>query len=281
MSDNENSKMGQSEIKAVIIASISIALLLIVSSIAQDYIKKYMLEIGLVSTIVVVVILIYLLFNLSKKVVSTIDENLSKNEKLVEKKLNENKTSLKGIKHTLDNIQLDIRGDNSKIMPWNKLWSNIVDLTNKIEIDPEFQPDIIVGIGRSGAFVGSLIAGNLKALPFITIDRISDFEGPSGKRRIKIIPSLDNLHEEIRNKKILIVMSECDSGKTLLEVIEALSKIEGVVMEKIKTAVLFRGMKSEFLPDYYANIDTVESRQEFPFRTKNWPRTSRMPIPPC
>lgn len=318
MSDRKQSKIGQSEIIAVIIASISIAILLIVSSIAQEYINKYKLEIALISTVIIVIVLLYMLFNFSKRTVLLLGEKLEENRKKVQsdievnrekieehllqhktaitKKVSDNKESLKvskklmteskesiiKIENTLKSVEIELRGGSSTIMTWNTLWKYVVELVDKIKDDESFKVDIVVSIGRSGSVIGSLIAGNLNGTPHIAIDRISDFK--SGSRRIKIIPSLDSLKEELKGKNILCVMSECDSGRTLNKVKETLVAVEGIEEERIRTAVLFRDIKSEIIPDYIAAVDTPEkgldyTRKDFPFRTKNWPRTSRVPTP--
>lgn len=267
----DSSGASQSD-KTAFIAVAVIVILVVVSAVAEDYIKKYQYELAVIFAVVFVTALVYMLLTLPARI-----NKLSETSTLIFKKIDNNKKKLKEIGRALDTVQHDISEGDSRVMSWNKFWSYTVRLLHLIEMDHDFQPELVLSIGRSGAIVGSLIAGNLNATPFISLDRISNFDGPNGQRQIEIIPDLNNLKTELSDKKILIVMSECDSGKTLLEVMGVLSKLEGIDMTKIKTAVLFRGMKSEFQPDYFVIRDTIDSRQDFPFRTGEWPRTSVMP----
>jgi len=159
---------------------------------------------------------------------------------------------------------------------WARFWRDVTHLIDIIEADETFHPDVVLSIGRSGAMVGALLAGNMGGLRHLSIDRINEWQKQKNRiyRVVTIVPPLRTFARLLEGKEVLCVMAECDSGTTLHKVLEEITAIEGV--GAVKTAVLFRNITSIFVADYVSKEDRGD-RPEFPFRTSEWPRTSQGP----
>jgi len=161
---------------------------------------------------------------------------------------------------------------------WFHFASCVEALQKKVEAS-QYVPDIVVSIGRSGAIVGGMLAGNMGELRHIAIDRINEWpqdrSGKTGIRKVIIVPQAGAVAGLLRGMKLLVVMSECDTGKTF-EAAEAQLKdvIEGIA--EWRTAVLFRSHNSNYIPHYIVEVDSGK-RPEFPFRGPGWRRTSKSP----
>jgi hypoxanthine phosphoribosyltransferase len=154
-------------------------------------------------------------------------------------------------------------------MLWVYFWIAVQDLLNMIRADESFHPDVIVSIGRSGAVVGALLAGNLGELRHLGTDRINTYEG--GERRTEIKPSMLIFSEELKEKEVLLVMAECHAGETLARAKENIKQIDGIKV--VKTAALFRREGAHFQPDYVA-VDNAKYG-DLPFRMSTWKRSSQ------
>jgi hypoxanthine phosphoribosyltransferase len=161
-------------------------------------------------------------------------------------------------------------------MSWIVFWRHVRDLQKVIESDTAFVPQVVLSVGRSGAIVGGLLAGNMGGITHIGIDRDHEWLRHRGvlKRVTKIIPSVRTISSLLESKNVLCVMSECDSGRTLEALLTELTEVEGI--GEIRTAVLFRNSSTFFAPDYIAVQDRGH-RPEFPFRTTDWLRSSKQP----
>lgn len=83
-------------------------------------------------------------------------------------------------------------------------------------VEAGFNPDLVVGIGRSGAFLGGWLAGNLGSLPIQVLDRTF---GDTEERNI-LYPNAAAMLETIRNIQgsnlnVLIVEGGSTTGATL------------------------------------------------------------------
>jgi hypoxanthine phosphoribosyltransferase len=150
-------------------------------------------------------------------------------------------------------------------LSWVEFWSKVQELISKIE-GSGFEPDLVLSIGRSGSVVGGMIATNLKAKRHIAIDRtVRILRQPDGTDRtyIDIDKTVIPNKEAFKNKKVLVVMSECETGLTLSEFYDYLQK-EMHNLE-IRTAVIFKRDNVHFFPHYYV-MSTDDQWPELPFR---------------
>lgn len=149
-------------------------------------------------------------------------------------------------------------------LSWIEFWSKIQELIGEIEKDG-FDPDIVISIGRSGAVLGGIIASNLGSKHHIGIDRnilLRKCKDGSNRTDIEIDTSLIPNKEKFKNKKLLIVMSECDTGLTLRVFYDYFMAIK---VKEVKTAVLFKRKNVHFGPHFYI-VSTDKDWPELPFR---------------
>ncbi len=162
---------------------------------------------------------------------------------------------------------------------WGTVKKGILKICTWIQ-GGEFDPDAIIGIGRSGGIVASLVAGNLRLIPpryiFGIIDRIFEWK-EKGAIEIKLY---DHLGCDLKGKKILLIDSELYTGRTMKEITEYLyQKLE---VGDIKTVVLFKHAPSIFDPDL--NIYNLKFPIEMPWEwtdaykyTVKWARGKLFP----
>ena len=149
-------------------------------------------------------------------------------------------------------------------LSWIEFWSKIQTLVNKID-ESHFQPDIVISIGRSGAVLGGIMASLLKSTRHIGVDRVHViYRRPNVpvQRDIEIDKTVSFNTHDLTNKKVLCVMSECSTGKTLSTMYDHLKSIHGIT---VKTAVLFSKLDVTFTPDYIV-VHTDEGWPQLPFR---------------
>lgn len=132
-------------------------------------------------------------------------------------------------------------------------WAEAKKYVNKILKDMEkdnFVPEYIIGIGRSGAIVGSLISGNIKVegsksnVPIIACDRFFKWT-ENGREEIddEIID-----FSPLTDKKLLLVCGDVSSGGTLRYFRHKLSDVQP---RELKTAVMIKVKTATFHPNYY------------------------------
>ena len=148
-------------------------------------------------------------------------------------------------------------------MRWEYFHSKVRTL-HKV-VDSDYQPEIVVGVGRSGSIVAGLLAIFWDNGDVLCIDRNYGEPDQNGSIKVSFIPSVQLLQEQLEQKKVLFVMSEKDSGRTL----EALLKsVNDLGMSSYKTAVVFNNAEKAPRPDYYAVADSGQ-RASLPFRNPN------------
>ena len=98
-------------------------------------------------------------------------------------------------------------------MRWEYFHAKVRALHQVIEAD-NFEPDLILGVGRSGAVVAALLAVFSGKKRVLGIDRIYGEPGPDGTVHIDFAPTFDVIASELKGKQVLCVMSEKDSGRT-------------------------------------------------------------------
>ncbi|MFH1893057.1 MAG: hypothetical protein ABIK83_10310 [Candidatus Zixiibacteriota bacterium] len=161
---------------------------------------------------------------------------------------------------------LEIADEN--VISWTEFSSAVTKMQNAVSLDKDFKPDVVIGVGRSGAIAGALLAGNLGELRHIGIDRIHTYV--ERQRKTEIVPSCSSLSDFLKGKNVLLVMSECVTGGTLERARDALvTGASGI--GAIRTGAVYRLGSSLFVPDYVGGQYTGK---KFIFRTKAWVRSS-------
>ncbi|MEE8059225.1 MAG: phosphoribosyltransferase family protein [Pseudomonadales bacterium] len=152
------------------------------------------------------------------------------------------------IERHISKLQEDVGSDNSTRLSWSSFWIKVQNLYDLIRRDG-YEPDIIISIGRSGAVVGGMLATQLK-VKHVDLDRaIKERDEPDQViTDVVIEDSLSISIEKLQNEEILCVMSECETGDTLLAMYNNVKDISGL---KFRTAVIFekKGVTlSHFIP---------------------------------
>lgn len=133
---------------------------------------------------------------------------------------------------------------------WKTVERGVVKLIKLIRED-NFQPDVIVGLGRGGSIIGALLSGNLGVIPFTAIDRRYHWE--SKKRSVSI---LDFGPITLENKRVLLATAEPYTGETLRAAVEYLQSRKPT---ETKVASLCKCEITTMVPHYYAfEIKSVE-----------------------
>ena len=125
-----------------------------------------------------------------------------------------------------------------------------------VEITNNFKPTVLVGIMRGAAPIIDILSRILK-LPtaYIVIQSYSG-EGMEDKQGELIFArDISSIAKDEDFKRVLLVDDLSDTGLTLNKSIDWLKKYEPIKdkIEDIKTATLFKKMKSTFEPDFCAN----------------------------
>jgi len=152
-----------------------------------------------------------------------------------------------------------------RMVKWRRMltWDKSLRVAEKVLKDIQesgWNPELVIGIGRSGGIWGGWLAGNLGSLPFGVVDNkytVQDafkVDFPGGK---EIITALIKSHPSV--KRILIVEGATSGGKTPTEFKKSFSEIfDGI---EIKFAVLYLN------PASIARIDFVGQKGPEP-----WPK---------
>lgn len=121
-----------------------------------------------------------------------------------------------------------------------------------------FNPDVIVGLGRSGAILGGILAGNMGVIPITVIDRT--YEWSNGKSR-RAIPIPFIKPEMISGKKVLLVDAAPHTGETCKMIKEELLTYSP---KELRIASLFKYTYTIQVPDYY--VSEVQKVRKMPWR---------------
>ncbi|MGC4861355.1 phosphoribosyltransferase [Micromonospora sp. DT41] len=130
-----------------------------------------------------------------------------------------------------------------------------------------FNPDVVIGVGRGGAILGGMLAGNMGHLPLFVIDTILDKTDGLSAAHIRYPEVLPDL----AGKRLLLAVGELYSGQDLRAALElAKSKAPAT----IKTVSLFSHPASSIKPDFVGR----ETKQPLsaPWRMSDVYRTRRL-----
>lgn len=140
---------------------------------------------------------------------------------------------------------------------WWSIYIRSRRLIKKIKMSG-FSPDLVVGIGRSGAILGGILAGNLGVIPIAVIDRKYMWNKRKTRR---VIPLVFVKEEDIRGKKILLVDAAPHTGETCKFLKDEIVKYSPV---EVRTASLFKTKYTLQVPDFY--ISEVKKVKRMPWR---------------
>lgn len=128
-----------------------------------------------------------------------------------------------------------------KYYNWQQFDTDSQKIKNQIQQDF----DCIVGITKGGIFLAGMMA---QLLDNRNVYLISYKGGGAGED----IKRLSEIHQDLKNKKILLVDDLSDKGNTLLMAKADLEEFGNVVT----TATLHYKPDTKLIPDYFASIET-------------------------
>jgi hypoxanthine phosphoribosyltransferase len=167
--------------------------------------------------------------------------------------------SLIGVMTSIYTISLIIL-DKLGYYSWFSITFRAKKLIRKIR-ESGYTPDIVVGLGRSGAVLGGLLAGNLGVLPITVVDRT--YEWIDDKTRA-VRPISFIAKGVFRGKKILLVDAAPHTGETCRAIKDELLKASPA---DLRIASLFKYTYTIQIPDFY--IDEVQKVRKMPWRFSN------------
>ena len=112
-------------------------------------------------------------------------------------------------------------------------------------VDSGWFPDLIVGVARGGLIPAGAIgyAIGVKEMGAINVEFYTDI-GETLPEPILLNPQLDT--DSLKDKKVLVVDDDADSGKTLALVVNLLEK----TASEVKSAVIYTKPTTIFEPDF-------------------------------
>lgn len=134
--------------------------------------------------------------------------------------------------------------DRSRRKSWRQVMRAMRDLHEQMAADP-FRPDIVVGVGRTGALVASLFSFNWR-FRFCFLERA--FVGRHGVVSARVVDTVGTV--ALDGKRALIVDAETITGSSLGKAKQFLLDEKGAL--EVRTMVLAACEGSAFEPDYKA-----------------------------
>jgi hypoxanthine phosphoribosyltransferase len=125
-------------------------------------------------------------------------------------------------------------------------WKHMEKLVRKLIADihhRDYAPDLVLGVGRGGAILAGMLAGNLGDVPLAVVDTIIDHSTGTSSAKIRFPASCPPL----RDKSVLIVVGELYSGEDLRQGIEFAKRRHPC---EIRTATLLTHHAASVRPDF-------------------------------
>ncbi len=149
------------------------------------------------------------------------------------------------------------------VLTWRGVTKGSKVLIKRIN-ESDFAPDVIVGIGRGGAVIGTILSANLdpnRVIPLIVIDRQYPCKGST-------TPVVHCDLRELTGKRVLLVFGEVYTGSTLQVLYEAVSQHSPsdtriASLLKVKPIGVSAPVRSI---DFYAFAATPSGRTKLPWR---------------
>ncbi len=127
---------------------------------------------------------------------------------------------------------------------WRKIEQGVEEIIRQLRA-ANYVPDVIIALGRSGAILGGLIAGNMGNLPLALLDRQFSWDE---RRREHIQSKFTDVHIGPETQRVLLVVGEVYTGQTL---ITSLAKLKGALAGKqVQTCSLVISRTAPFRVDY-------------------------------
>jgi len=141
---------------------------------------------------------------------------------------------------------------------WWSIESRSKYLIRKIK-EEDYKPDMIIGLGRSGAILGGILSGNLGIIPITVVDRLYSWN----QRNARTIEVLNFLQSEIiSDKRILLVDAAPHTAETAKVIEESLL---GMNPTEVRVASLYRTRNMLRIPDYYVKYEKQAKKMPWRF----------------
>jgi hypoxanthine phosphoribosyltransferase len=156
--------------------------------------------------------------------------------------------------------------------PWIS-WEEVREWTHELRailLRNEFDPDLVIGLGRGGAILGGMVAGALGLKPVGTLDMVHQPGAPKEDREIQGRLNLKDV------KKAVLVQGEVRTGRSMEEAIEKIEEEAVEAKTKVKlrkvALVVYPEVPIDERPDWYKKL----SRMDPPWRrVQGYERTLR------
>jgi hypoxanthine phosphoribosyltransferase len=147
-----------------------------------------------------------------------------------------------------------------KTVSWGK-FVKLIRLTMQEMKEKQYIPDLIIGCGRGGGIMASVLSGNLGVpggrkefhVPFITCDRIYTWEQGQRSTCIVRIPQVDFSTKT----NILLTIAVVNTGETINTLKNEIIRQAGSKTPSIKVYAVIKYHDSNLTPDFY-NIESKE-----------------------
>jgi hypoxanthine phosphoribosyltransferase len=148
-------------------------------------------------------------------------------------------------------------------------WDEVREWTHELRatlLRNEFDPDLVIGLGRGGAILGGMVAGALGLKPVGVLDMVHDADAPEEERKIEGALNLKGV------KKALLVQGEVRSGLSMAKAKEKLLKEAPKLKLRTIALVVYPDVEIDQRPDWYKKM----SRLDPPWRqVQGYERTLR------
>jgi hypothetical protein len=125
-------------------------------------------------------------------------------------------------------------------------WKQVEQLVKKLMTDMRsagYKPDVVVGIGRGGAILAGMLAGNLGYVPLVVLD--TEIDHPDGVSQVKF--RFPESCPSLKGQSVLIVVGELFTGEDLRKGINFVRRKHP---ETIRTATLLTHPAASVQPDF-------------------------------
>jgi len=163
-----------------------------------------------------------------------------------------------------------------KRFSWNDVDKYSKLIIKKIDKD-SFVPDVIVGIGRGGSIIGSILSGNIivpppkvRNIPVLGVDRL--YEWRDGER-VEVENKMIDF-SPLAGKKVLLIAGDVLTGGTMKFYIRQLEKAN---VAELKTGCLVKGVTSALQPDYFGKEIPADFNMPWMYKGYGYTRDSRKP----
>lgn len=166
---------------------------------------------------------------------------------------------------------------NLKSFSWGDVDKYSKVLIKKISKD-YFVPDTIVGIGRGGAIIGSILSGNIvvpsnqkgKNISILGVDRLYEWQHGT---RVEIENTMVDF-SPLKGKKVLLVAGDIMTGGTMKFYVR---QLEQAKVAELKTGCLVKGVAATFQPDYFGKEIPADFNMPWMYKGYGYSRDSRKP----